>query len=76
MGRTVCIGLDIERREKEKDANYERNVPLTTSPASRQLYIHATGHAENIASDIWCLDATCTCLGSSGNCRSLIGRVG
>jgi len=38
----ACIDLDTERREKERDASYiwERSVPLTTSPASSQLYIY------------------------------------
>jgi len=38
----VCIDLDTERREKEKDASYigERSVPFTTCLASGQLYIY------------------------------------
>ena len=42
MGRTVCIDLVRyrEKREGERRELYMRSVPLTTSPASGQLYIY------------------------------------
>jgi len=36
----ACIDLDIEKREGESLELYMRSVPLTTSPASGQLYIY------------------------------------
>jgi hypothetical protein len=49
MGRTMCIDLDTERREKEKTrVIYEREVCLATSPASGQLYIYMQQELEII----------------------------
>jgi hypothetical protein len=36
----ACIDLDTEKREGESLELYMRSVPLTTSPASGQLYIY------------------------------------
>jgi len=37
MGRTVCIALDTERSEKEKNASYIRGRSVPSAPASGQL---------------------------------------